>query len=312
MPAMSAFDHSDLDGRLLQLLLAVVEERSVTRAAERLGVTQSAVSHLLDKLRAIVGDPLVVKAGRGIVPTARAESLAERARVLLEDLRGFATPEGFDPATLKAGFTIAANDLQCDLLLPPLLRRLRARSPGVTLRVIPSGVPQAELLRAEACQLVISPRPPDAADLLQRRLFADRYVVFFDAAVRAAPRDLGEYLAAEHLTVVYEPRRRLDIDRVLADELKLARRFVASVPGFAGIAPFLRGTACLATLPSLLQLELMRDFAAAPLPLTVPEMPMFMIWHARRQSDPVHRWLRDELLAVAQALVPASSSPAPA
>ncbi|MCA0244606.1 MAG: LysR family transcriptional regulator [Proteobacteria bacterium] len=304
---MSAFDHSDLDGRLLQLLLAVVEERSVTRAAERLGVTQSAVSHLLDKLRAIVGDPLVVKAGRGIVPTARAESLAERARVLLEDLRGFATPEGFDPATLKAGFTIAANDLQCDLLLPPLLRRLRARAPGVTLRVIPSGVPQAELLRAEACQLVISPRPPDAADLLQRRLFADRYVVFFDAAVRAAPRDLDEYLAAEHLTVVYEPQRRLDIDRVLGDERKLARRFVASVPGFAGIAPFLRGTACLATLPSLLRLELMRDFAAAPLPppLAVPEMPMFMIWHARRQSDPVHRWLRDELLAVVQALSPA-------
>ncbi|MFT3819628.1 MAG: LysR family transcriptional regulator [Rubrivivax sp.] len=302
---MSAFDHSDLDGRLLQLLLAVVEERSITRAAERLGVTQSAVSHLLDKLRAIVGDPLVVKAGRGIVPTARAEGLAGRARVLLEDLRGFATPEGFDPATLQARFTIAANDLQCDLLLPPLLRRLRARAPGVTLRVIPSGVPQADLLRAEACQLIISPRPPDAADLLQRRLFADRYVVFFDAAVREAPRDLGEYLAAEHLTVVYEPPRRLDIDRLLADELKLSRRFVASVPGFAGIAPFLRGTACLATLPSLLRRELMRGFAAAPLPLAVPEMPMFMIWHARRQSDPVHRWLRDELLAVVQALAPA-------
>jgi DNA-binding transcriptional LysR family regulator len=186
MPAMSAFDHSDLDGRLLQLLLAVVEERSVTRAAERLGVTQSAVSHLLDKLRAIVGDPLVVKAGRGIVPTARAEALAVRARVLLEDLRGFATPEAFDPRTLQATFTIAANDLQCDLLLPPLLRRLRAQAPGVALRVIPSGVPTADMLRSDACQLVISPRPPDAGDLLQRRLFADRYRVFFDA--RCAPR----------------------------------------------------------------------------------------------------------------------------
>lgn len=302
MPAMSAFDHSDLDGRLLQLLLAVVEERSVTRAAERLGVTQSAVSHLLDKLRQITGDPLIVKAGRGIVPTARAEALAARARVLLEDLRAFATPEGFEPATLQATFTIAANDLQRDLLLPPLLQRLRARAPGVTLQVIPSGVPQPELLRSEACQLIVTPRPPDAADLLQRRLFADRYRVFYDATVREAPRDLDDYLAAEHVTVVYEDRRRLDIDLALGERLKLPRRFVASVPGFAGIPPFLRGSARLATLPGLLRLELMRGFAQAEVPVPVPEMPMYMVWHARRQGDAVHRWLREELLAVATAV----------
>jgi DNA-binding transcriptional LysR family regulator len=305
MPAMSAFDHSDLDGRLLQLLLAVVEERSVTRAAERLGVTQSAVSHLLDKLRAIVGDPLVVKAGRGIVPTARAEALAVRARVLLEDLRGFATPEAFDPRTLQATFTIAANDLQCDLLLPPLLRRLRAQAPGVALRVIPSGVPTADMLRSDACQLVISPRPPDAGDLLQRRLFADRYRVFFDAERRAAPHTRDDYLSAEHVTVLYEPRRTLEIDRILADELHLQRRFVATVPAFSGIPPFLRGSSLLATLPGLLHRELLRGFGHAELPPElgdIAEMPMFMVWHARRQSDPVHRWLRDELLAVAAAL----------
>jgi len=302
MPAMSAFDHSDLDGRLLQLLLAVVEERSVTRAAERLGVTQSAVSHLLDKLRQITGDPLVVKAGRGIVPTARAQGLAGRARMLLEDLRAFATPEGFDPATLQACFTIAANDLQCDLLLPPLLQRLRARSPGVTLRVIPSGVPQPELLRSDACQLIVTPRPPDAADLLQRRLFVDHYRVFYDATVRAAPCGLDDYLAAEHVTVVYAPHRSLDIDQLLGDRLRLPRRFVASVPGFSRIPPFLRGSARLATLPGLLRLEPMRGFAHADLPVPVPEMPMFMLWHARRQSDPVHRWLREELLAVAAAV----------
>jgi DNA-binding transcriptional LysR family regulator len=298
MRSMSAFDHSDLDGRLLQLLLAVVEERSVTRAAERLGVTQSAVSHLLDKLRAIVGDPLVVKAGRGIVPTARAEALAERARVLLEDLRGFATPEGFDPTTLQTTITIAANELQCQLLLPALLQRLRLQAPGVSLRVIPSGVPQPELLRSDACQLVISPRPPDAADLLQRRLFADRYRVFYDPNVRPAPVSLADYLAAEHVTVVYEPRRSLDIDRIIGDALKLQRRFVASVPGFWGIPTFLRGSALLATLPGLLRTELLRGFASAALPFDVPEMPMYMVWHARRHSDPVHHWLREELLAV--------------
>ena len=99
---MREFDHSDLDGHLLQLLLAVVEEGSITRAAHRLGVTQSAVSHLLDKLRAIVGDPLFVKSGRGIVPTARALALAAQARLLLEDMRRFVTPEQFDPASWRS------------------------------------------------------------------------------------------------------------------------------------------------------------------------------------------------------------------
>lgn len=301
MPSMSHFDHSDLDGRQLRLLVAVVEERSVTRAAERLGVSQSAVSHLLDKLRAIVGDPLVVKAGRGIVPTARAEVLAARARSLLDDLRAFATPEGFDPATLSARFTIAANELQCDLLLPPLLRRLRAQAPGVSLRVVPSGVPGAERLRDDTCQLLVTPRPPDAADLLQRRLFTDRYQVFYDGTMRQAPRDLGDYLAADHVTVMHEPGRRLEVDRILGEELRLARRLVATVPVFSGIPPFLRGSSLVATLPGLLRLDLLRGLAHAEPPMAMPPMPMYMVWHARRQTDPVHRWLRDHL----QAVVPA-------
>lgn len=315
MPTMSDFDHSDLDGRLLHLLLAVVEERSVTRAARRLGVTQSAVSHMLHKLRRIVRDPLVVKAGRGIVPTARAETLATRARLLIEDLRAFAAPQDFDAATLTLGLTIAANDLECNLVLPPLLRRLQAQAPGITLRVIPAGVPQAELLRSEACQLVITPRPPDAADLLQRRLLSDRYAVFYDAQSRAAPRDLEDYLAAGHVTVVYASREGLNVDRLLAQTVPAPRRFVASVPTFAGIPPFLRGSPLLATLPSLLRLGLLRDLALAPLPVATPEMPIYMVWHARQQSHPVHRWLREQVLAVVDALAldaPATLSPAAA
>ena len=122
---MSRFDGSDLDGRLLQLLLAVLETGSITAAAARLGVTQSAVSHLLDKLRAITGDPLFVKRGRGIVPTAHAEGLAAPARELLRQMGQFAQGAAFDPARWHADLTIAANDFQRDLLPPPLAARLR-------------------------------------------------------------------------------------------------------------------------------------------------------------------------------------------
>ncbi|MEO6293610.1 MAG: LysR family transcriptional regulator [Burkholderiaceae bacterium] len=294
---MSKFDYSDLDGRLLQLLLAVVEAGSITGAAQRLGVTQSAVSHLLDKLRGITGDPLFVKSGRGIVATKRAEELAVQARELLASMERFAMSGDFDPARWQTTFTIAANDFQRDLLLPPLMARLRAQAPGVALRVISSGIPSLEMLRNEHCQLVISPRPPDGADILQKRLFEDSYRVFYDPEQRAAPTTKAAYLAAEHITVVYEPRRALDVDQwLLARGVK--RNFKVMVPGFAGLAPFIRGSQLLATAPGRLQAHLLRGLASAPVPLPCPTLPMYLIWHMRHQHDAAHRWLRGELEAV--------------
>ena len=291
LPPMSRFDHLDLDGHLLRLLLAVHETGSVTRAAQQLGVTQSAVSHLLDKLRAIVGDPLFVRSGRGILPTARADALALRARLLLDELHGFVSHAGFDPARVSHTITVAANDLQRDLLLPPVLRLLRQQAPGLVLRVIPSGVPSPELLRDGHCQLLLTPRPPEAGDLLQKRLFEDHWAVFFDAQQRAAPASLSDYLAAEHVTVVYEPPRALELDQVLAAR-GVHRRFVATVPGFAGLPAFVHGSALLATAPSLLRQGLMRGLAWVAPPLPCPALPMYLVWHQRHQEDALHRWLR--------------------
>jgi len=299
---MSKFDYSDLDGRLLQLLVAVVEAGSVTGAAQRLGVTQSAVSHLLDKLRAITGDPLFVKSGRGIVATVHAEQLAEQARELLSAMERFATSGEFSPAHWRTTFTIAANDYQRDLLLPPLMMRLRTQAPFVTLRVIPSDIPSLDMLRQEQCQLVISPRPPDGSDILQKRLFEDEYRVFFDASQREPPRTAAEYLAAEHITVVYEPRRALDLDQYLAAR-GVHRRFRVMVPGFAGLPPFLRGSQMLATAPGRLQSHLMQGLDHVPVPVACPTMPMYMIWHMRHQLNASHRWLRNELEAVCYSIL---------
>lgn len=275
----------------------LVEEGSITHAAERLDTTQSAVSHLLAKLRRIVGDPLFVKAGRGVVATPRAVELAGRARTLLDGMHAFAGSEDFDPGSLEGEFVIAANDLQRDLLLPALLARLRTAAPRLRLRVIPSKVPSADLLREERCQLIITPRPPPAGDILQRRLFEDHYVCFYDGSVRAAPVKLADYLEAEHLTVVYETRGPLDIDRELAEQ-GVQRRFAAVVPNFSGIPPFLRGSRYLATLPSLLGAELLHGFAQASPPVHCPAMPMYMVWHQRDHLDPAHRWLREQMDAV--------------
>jgi len=298
---MSHFDWLDLDARLLRLLVAVVDTGSITGAAQRLGVTQSAVSHLLDKLRGITGDALFTKSGRGIVATARALTLAERARELLADLERFAQSETFDPAHWQTTFTIAANDFQRDTLLPALMQRLRQQAPGVSLRVIASDVPTPEMLRQQQCQLIISPRPPEGTDIVQKRLFADRYRVFYDPAVREAPRTRKAYLAAEHVTVLYAPQRPLDLDQYLLSK-GIERRFRVMVPGFAGLPAFIRGTDLLTTVPGLMREHLMRGLHDAEVPVPCPTMPMYMIWHLRHQQDMAHRWLRAQLEAVAKPL----------
>ena len=294
MPRMSDFDPLDLDARLLQLFVAVHEEASVTRAAQRLGVTQSAVSHGLERLRGIVGEALFVKSGRGIAPTPLAGQLAPRARVLLDELRGFGRAAGFEPSRLVQTLTVAANDLQRDLLLPGLLRRLRAQAPGLTLRVVPSGAPEPALLRDGSCDLAITPRPPQGSDIYQKRLFEDRYVVFFDPAHARVPATLDDWRSAEHVSVLYEPRRLLEFDQWLLGE-GLQRRVVATVPGMAALAAMVRGGPWLASAPSLLAHGALRDLAQAPLPFEAPPLRMYLVWHARHHDDPVQRWVRGEL-----------------
>jgi DNA-binding transcriptional LysR family regulator len=293
---MKHLDWSQLDAGLLQMLVAVLDSGSITAAAERLGVTQSAVSHLLNKLRRITGDALFVKSGRGIVATARAEVLGVEARELLRELQRFARSGSFEPSRWDTTFTIAANDYQRDLLLPLLVARLRERAPKVVLRIVPSGVPSVETLRVDACQLIISPRPPDGTDVMQKRLFEDRHRVFYDASRRAAPSSRAEYLAAEHATIVYEPRRSLDLDQHLA-AAGFERRFRVTVPSFGALPAFIRGTPLIATAPGLLARRTMTGLSHCRPPVPCPNMSMYMIWHARYQQDPAHTWMREQLLA---------------
>lgn len=308
---MSDFDHYDLDGHALRLFLAVLDTGSVTAAADELGVTQSAVSHALRKLRAIVRDPLFVKSGRGIVATAHAQSLAARARDLLANMQDFSRGARFDPATADVSLVVAANDLQRDLLLPGFSRALEREVKRLTLRVIPSDAPSADILRENVCDLLITPFPPDGADILQRSLFRDEYVCYYDAACRAAPRSREDYLAARHVTVVYPDRTRLAFDAAM-ESAGMSRDFVVSVASFSGVAAFLRGTDRLATLPRLLGPGFMRDFSTAPVPGR-PRKPgeradisMSLVWRRRDAVDPAMTFVRNLMVRHAAAAVRAA------
>ena len=300
---MKKIDQLDIGTKQLQLLIAVLESGSVTAAAQQLDLTQSAVSHGLDRLRAFTGDALFVKAGRGIAPTARAEVLGRQAKALLRELYALGNDgERFDPARWQTTLTIAANDFQRDLLLPGLVKRLRAHAPGVTVRMLHSGVPTAAMLREDRVQLVISPRPPDGSDIMQKRLLTDSYSVYFDASLRQAPASKAAFLKAQHATVIYEGGRKLDVDAHWLAQ-GVVRDVAVAVPGFSALPAFVRGSDLLTVAPSLLARSSFSGLGVAPMPLAAPRLAMYAIWHLRDHQDPAHRWLRGQLDEVVKEVV---------
>jgi DNA-binding transcriptional LysR family regulator len=298
---MNPIDTLNLDFRSLSTFLAVLDEGSVSRAAVRLGVTQSAVSHTLERLRQALGDPLFVKSGRGIVPTHYAQQAGPHVRQILDDLQSLSSGPPFSPATAELSFTVAANDYQRDLLLPGLVRTLRREAPGISLQVIPSGIPRAEMLRKDVCDLIVTPHAPEATDIMQRGLLTDRMVVFYDPAYREPPADLAEYLKADHIALLFATGEKPTLDTSL-DTRGLIRRNVVTVSNFSGLPEFLRGTNMLATAPAGISKHLLRDFAWVPLPFDFKPFTLLMLWHRRNQNDPAHKWLRNQLNAVAASL----------
>jgi len=195
-------------------------------------------------------------------------------------------------------------------LLPTLFRRLDDAVQSVTLRIIPSDLPSPEMLREGRCDLLITPFPPTGTDIFQKRLLVDRYVSLYDPRHRGPARTRKDYEVARHITVVYPDNERLGFDKRLT-EAGVTRHIAVSVPSFAGVPAFLRGTDMLATLPRLYADRLLQEFASAPLPVMaatskVAGLPMYMAWHRRVQRDPAHVWLRGLLLATAQAATPAA------
>lgn len=298
---MNPIDTLNLDFRALSTFLAVLDEGSVSRAAVRLGVTQSAVSHTLERLRQALGDPLFVKSGRGIVPTRYALQAGPHVRQILDDLQSLSAGPPFSPATAEFTFTIAANDYQRDLLLPGLVKTLRREAPGISLQVIPSGIPSADMLRKDACDLIVSPHAPEATDIMQRGLMADRNVVFYDPDCRKPPENLADFLKADHISLVFGTGERPSFE-ISLNARGLARRNVVTVSNFSGLPEFLRGTDMLATAPQLMSKHLLRDFAWVPLPFELKPFTLLMLWHRRNQNDPAHKWLRNQVNAVAAAM----------
>ncbi len=298
---MSDIDCSSLDGRSLQVFLSVLDEGSVTRAARRIGVSQSAVSHTLQKLRVVLADPLFVRSGQGIVPTERALHLRRPIQGIVDAMKRLGEERAFDPKAEELEFRVAANDFQRELFFPPLLRK--CREIGVSLRLVflPSSVPDAALLQGGNCDLVITPFPPDTTDVLQVTLFEDEMACFFDADERDAPRTFEEFVESDHIEVRFPDHTSATTALRGIDASKLWRPTIA-VPSFGAIAPFMRGTTLITAQLSTMQLTSLRGFGVAPLPFENPPLKLAMAWHRRNHNDPAQRWLRAQIREIASSL----------
>ncbi len=298
---MSKTDFIDLDGKVLRTFLIILEESSVSKAADRLGVTQSAISHTLAKLRQVLGDPLFVRSGQGLTPTERALSLKEPVQQVLDGMRALTDDRPFDPLAEEIGIQIATNDMPRELIFPPLLRALRAEGVRLRLGFIPSGVPDPDLLRSDRCQLMLTPLPPDGPDIFQKRVLISPLMIFYDAARRTPPVSWQSYCETEHVEVRFADGRSSRAVMRGVDQSQI-RPPTVTLPHFNAIPPFVKGSDLISTDTLLMKHGPLAALDCAPLPFECEPVSIYMVWHQRSTNDPAHRWLRDRIEAVAAAL----------
>lgn len=296
----------DLDLNLLVVLDAVLAESSVSAAGVRLGLTTSAVSHALGRLRRAFGDPLLVRAGRHLVPTPRAAALGAETRAILAAVDGLLAPAAFfDPATLTRTFRVYATDHVLAVLGAAFDRQLAERAPRAGVQFLANPADEVPALRDGSVDLAIGAYDALPPELSIQRLFDDRFVcVLRGAHPRACSKlTLARYLALEHVLVAPRGRPGGAVDELLA-ERGLSRRVARTVPHFLAALLLVSESDYVVTISERLARALAPRFGLelAALPLSSEPYTLSQIWHPRWDHDPAHRWFRGELVRAAKKL----------
>lgn len=299
-------DLSAINLNLLVALGALLEEANVTRAAARLGVTQSAMSHSLRELRELLGDQLLVRGPRGMLRTPRAEALRGPLRRGLSELeRVVAGQVGWSPARDARVFRVAAGDLVSVQLLPSLLERIGREAPRVDLDVRAADLPRS-VAQLESGELdVLVALEVDAPGLRRRALLHDRFACLVRAGHPhvADGLDLDLYCRLPHVLIAPRGESGSFVDTALAG-LGRARRVALRVPYFL-VAPLVVARSdMILTAPASLARELAAHYplVVLPVPFDLPGFTLHLVWHERFDDDPGHRWLRDAMIAIGRAV----------
>ncbi|WP_119157884.1 LysR family transcriptional regulator [Caldimonas tepidiphila] len=282
--------------RLLSVFDEIHKTRSVSRAAEALGLGQPAVSIALAKLREHFGDPLFVRTSAGMEPTRLGEELAgpmREARSALE--RALGHRSGFEPLASQRTFRICMTDISQLVLLPRLWARLHATAPGIRIDIEPLSEDSGRMLEGGEADLALGFMPQLEAGFYQQALFRQHYVCM---ASDDHPRirdtlTLAQFESEEHAVVTSSGTGHLIVDRELARQ-RIARRVALRIPNFLGAAFVLEHTELLLTIPQRLGevLQGRGRFRVFPVPFALPDYAVKQHWHERFHRDPGNRWLR--------------------
>lgn len=302
-----------IDLNLLVVLEALLEEKGVTRAAGRLGMSQPAVSRALSRLRALFGDALLADGQSGYRLTPRAEEIRPTLRTILSGVGTMLEATPFDPATASGQVRLLMVDLETAALAPPLLARLASEAPALDLDIVPPGPAVLATLESDAVDAVVGVIDEAPAGIRRRRLYDDRFVTLMRAEHPAAGRllDLDAYLELGHIVVSVTGEGSAPVDIALA-RLDRRRRVRARVPSFLAAVEIAARTDLIMTLPASLARTAagMGRFIALPPPLDLARFTMSLLWHTRRQDEPRHIWLRRTIVAAATAVMAESRAAA--
>lgn len=295
-----AFIVATPDLNLLLTLDAILAEGSVVGAARRLRLSPSAVSRGLERLRGATGDPLLVRAGRGLVPTPRAHELRERVSHLVQEAEAVLRPAARpDLGKVVRTFTLRTSEGFVENFGPALISRVGAEAPGIRLRFLQRVSRDSGLLRDGTVDLETGVVGDAASpELRVQPLFKDRFIAVARADHALAKRKLtpATYAAARHI-VVSRGELQGPIDDALA-ALGFERRAVTIVSGFATAIALARATDLVATVPERHTEQLRMGMRSFTLPFEPPGITVSAMWHPRLHTDPVHRWLRGVLREV--------------
>lgn len=301
-----------LDLNLLIAFDALMTEQNVSKAAEKLFIGQSAMSHSLNRLRQALDDPILVRTTRGMKPTARAEALIVPIRKALLDIeRTVATPSAFDPKTADHSFVIAATDYSELILLPRLLKKVRELAPGVKIHIRQTReyFPEKKLENGAINIILgfdVSLEAPRR--IKQQALFQDVFVsiVSQDHSLMGDTLSLAHYTEMEHILISPTGSEYGIVDQWLSQH-QLSRKIVLVVPHFLSAPLIIAQTDMVLTLPYRVakQFVHMADLKLLQTPVELPSYQLSMIWHPLYEKDPADQWLRQLIKTVSLEIVDA-------
>lgn len=293
------------DFNLLIVLDALLAEGSVAKAAKRLHLSPSAMSRSLARLREATGDPLLVRAGRGLVPSPRALEIRQSIGRVVEDVEAVLRPqEDIDPARIERAFTLRTGDGFVESFGPALVEGLSREAPGITLRFMLKQENDSSFLREGKVDLetgVVG--PVTSPELRAQALMDDRFIGAMrpDHPLASETIDVEKFASCQHVEIYRHASGAEHLHTPIDDALAsfgLKRRIPVIVDGFSSALALARATKLVASVPAWHTQYLRSGLKSFPLPFECPAITVSMLWHPRLDADPAHRWFRSRVRAV--------------